>query len=91
MIRAEKDRQGRNVYRVLELPTSDEEEEELSEHPPYNKYGFVDHPQLQMEGQRNKPCVYSIVINPHVLDDWEALEWELSSTSTQLTHANDLN
>ncbi|GKA68213.1 hypothetical protein Tco_0768130 [Tanacetum coccineum] len=43
-----------NVSRFQEYYTSDEEEEELSEHPPYNKYGFVDHPQLQMEDQRNK-------------------------------------
>ncbi|GJR41480.1 hypothetical protein Tco_1217164 [Tanacetum coccineum] len=37
----------RNVFRFQEYHTSDEEEEEeeLSEHPPYNKYGFVDHPQ----------------------------------------------
>ncbi|GKD89107.1 hypothetical protein Tco_1364614, partial [Tanacetum coccineum] len=48
------DKKG-NVSRFQEYHTSDEEEEEEepSEHPPYNKYGFVDHPQLQMEDQRN--------------------------------------
>ncbi|GJZ14057.1 putative reverse transcriptase domain-containing protein, partial [Tanacetum coccineum] len=38
----------RNVSRFQEYHTSDEEEEEPSEHPPYNKYGFVDHPQLTL-------------------------------------------
>ncbi|GKB48463.1 putative reverse transcriptase domain-containing protein [Tanacetum coccineum] len=38
-----------NVSRFQEYYTSDDEEEELSEHPLYNKYGFVDHPQLQIE------------------------------------------
>ncbi|GKD62868.1 hypothetical protein Tco_1304976 [Tanacetum coccineum] len=37
------DKEG-NVSRFQEYHTSDEEEEELSAHPPYNKYGFVDHP-----------------------------------------------
>ncbi|GJS48958.1 hypothetical protein Tco_0599079 [Tanacetum coccineum] len=42
------DKEG-NVSRFQEYHTSDEEEEEWSEHPPYNKYGFVDYPQLQTE------------------------------------------
>ncbi|GJS56623.1 reverse transcriptase domain-containing protein [Tanacetum coccineum] len=47
--------------RFEEYHTSDEEEEEeLSKHPPYNKYGFVDHPQLQREDQRNKFAPYSL-------------------------------
>ncbi|GJU78194.1 putative reverse transcriptase domain-containing protein, partial [Tanacetum coccineum] len=50
------DKEG-NVSRFQEYHTSDEEEEELSEHPPYNKYGFVDHLQLQIEDQRNKNMV----------------------------------
>ncbi|GJZ23776.1 hypothetical protein Tco_0561235 [Tanacetum coccineum] len=33
-----------NVSRFQEYHTSDEEEEEFSEHPSYNKYGFMDHP-----------------------------------------------
>ncbi|GKA58566.1 hypothetical protein Tco_0757754, partial [Tanacetum coccineum] len=37
------DKEG-NVSRFQEYHTSDEEEEELSGHPAYNKYGFVDHP-----------------------------------------------
>ncbi|GJY40110.1 putative nucleotidyltransferase, ribonuclease H [Tanacetum coccineum] len=53
------DKEG-NVSRFQEYHTSDEEEEELSEHPPYNKYGFVDHPQLQMEDQRNKFAPYPL-------------------------------
>ncbi|GJS09443.1 hypothetical protein Tco_0366239 [Tanacetum coccineum] len=40
------DKEG-NVSRFQGYHTSDEEEEELSGHPPYKKYGFVDHPQLQ--------------------------------------------
>ncbi|GJZ60025.1 putative reverse transcriptase domain-containing protein [Tanacetum coccineum] len=47
------DKEG-NVSRFQEYHTSDEEEEDPSEHPPYNKYGFMDLPQLQMEDQRNK-------------------------------------
>ncbi|GKB61041.1 putative reverse transcriptase domain-containing protein [Tanacetum coccineum] len=46
------DKEG-NVSRFQEYHTSDEEEEEFSEHPSYNKYEFVDHRQLQMEDQRN--------------------------------------
>nr|GFA21606.1 hypothetical protein [Tanacetum cinerariifolium] len=42
------DKEG-NVFMFQEYHTSDEEEKELSEHPPYNKYGFVEHPQLQMK------------------------------------------
>ncbi|GJZ34373.1 hypothetical protein Tco_0580190 [Tanacetum coccineum] len=53
------DKEG-NVSRFQEYHTSDEEEEELSEHPPYNKYRFVDHPQLQMEDQRNKFAHYPL-------------------------------
>ncbi|GKA62309.1 hypothetical protein Tco_0761828 [Tanacetum coccineum] len=51
------DKEG-NVSRFQEYHTSDEEEEELSGHPPYNKYGFVDHPQLQREDQRNEFAPY---------------------------------
>nr|GEX06792.1 hypothetical protein [Tanacetum cinerariifolium] len=43
-----------NISRFQEYHTADEEEEEPSEYPPYNKYGFMDHPQLQMEDQRNE-------------------------------------
>ncbi|GJT17641.1 hypothetical protein Tco_0876347 [Tanacetum coccineum] len=53
------DKEG-NVSRFQEYHTSDEEEEELSEHPPYNKYGFVDHPQLQRKDQRNKFAPYPL-------------------------------
>ncbi|GKA72401.1 hypothetical protein Tco_0778617 [Tanacetum coccineum] len=53
------DKEG-NFSRFQEYHISDEEEEELSEHPPYNKYGFVDHPQLQREDQRNKFAPYSL-------------------------------
>nr|GEV42825.1 hypothetical protein [Tanacetum cinerariifolium] len=53
------DKEG-NVSRFQDYHTSDEEEEELSEHPPYNKYGFVDHPQLQMEDQRNEFAPYPL-------------------------------
>ncbi|GJX88393.1 hypothetical protein Tco_0340407 [Tanacetum coccineum] len=47
-----------NISRFQEYHTLDEKEEELSEHPPYNKYGFVDHPQLQME--KNEVCTLPI-------------------------------
>ncbi|GJW53009.1 hypothetical protein Tco_0097094 [Tanacetum coccineum] len=57
------DKEG-NVSRFQEYHTSDEEEEEFSEHPSYNKYGFVDHPQLQMEDQRNKFSPYPLP--PHI-------------------------
>ncbi|GJR26315.1 hypothetical protein Tco_1102547 [Tanacetum coccineum] len=53
------DKEG-NVSRFQEYHTLDEEEEEFSEHPSYNKYGFVDHPQLQMEDQRNKFAPYPL-------------------------------
>nr|GEV07562.1 reverse transcriptase domain-containing protein [Tanacetum cinerariifolium] len=53
------DKEG-NFSRFQEYHTSDEEKEELREHPPYNKYGFVDHPQLQMKDQRNNFTPYPL-------------------------------
>ncbi|GKA75697.1 putative reverse transcriptase domain-containing protein [Tanacetum coccineum] len=53
-----------------EYHTSDEEEEELSEHPPYNKYGIVDHPQLQMEDQRNKFEPYPLPPQKGNMNGW---------------------
>ncbi|GJV95356.1 hypothetical protein Tco_1546933 [Tanacetum coccineum] len=52
------DKEG-NVSRFQEYHTSDEEEEEPSEHPPYNKYGFRGHLQLQI-----KPKGISLHLNP---------------------------
>ncbi|GJY41134.1 putative reverse transcriptase domain-containing protein [Tanacetum coccineum] len=63
------DKEG-NVSRFQEYHTSDEEEEELSEHPPYNKYGFVDHPQLQREDQRNKFAPYSLPPQEGNMNGW---------------------
>ncbi|GJS42360.1 putative reverse transcriptase domain-containing protein [Tanacetum coccineum] len=80
------DKEG-NVSRFQEYHTSDEEEEELSEHPPYNKYGFVDHPQLQMEDQRNKFAPYPLPpqegnMNGWLIDDVNDSDLE-STTSNQ--------
>nr|GEU49513.1 hypothetical protein [Tanacetum cinerariifolium] len=75
-----------NVSRFQEYHTLDEkEEEELSEHPPYNRYGFVDHPKLQMEDQRNEfaPCPLSPQegnINGWLTDD--ANDSDLESTAS---------
>ncbi|GJW79922.1 putative reverse transcriptase domain-containing protein [Tanacetum coccineum] len=63
------DKEG-NVSRFQEYHTSDEEEEELSEHPPYNKYRFVDHPQLQMEDQRNKFAPYPLPPQEGNMNGW---------------------
>ncbi|GJU92501.1 hypothetical protein Tco_1304924 [Tanacetum coccineum] len=66
------------------LPQSDEEEEELSEHPPYNKYGFVDHPQLQMEDQRNKFTPYPLLPQEGNMNGWlinDANDSDLESTA----------
>ncbi|GJU25571.1 putative reverse transcriptase domain-containing protein [Tanacetum coccineum] len=64
------DKEG-NVSRFQEYHTSDEEEEEeLSEHPPYNKYGFVDHPQLQIEDQRNKFAPYPLPLQEGNINGW---------------------
>ncbi|GJR45210.1 putative reverse transcriptase domain-containing protein [Tanacetum coccineum] len=82
----EKDRQeGNNVSRFQEYHTSDEEEEELSEHPPYNKYGFVDHPQLQMEDQRNKFAPYPLPPQEGNMNGWlidDANDSDLESTAS---------
>ncbi|GJX75969.1 putative nucleotidyltransferase, ribonuclease H [Tanacetum coccineum] len=59
-----------NVSRFQEYHTSDEEEEEFSEHPPNNKYGFVDHPQLQMEDQRNKFAPYLLPPQEGNMNGW---------------------
>ncbi|GJW53446.1 hypothetical protein Tco_0097531 [Tanacetum coccineum] len=59
----------------------DEEEEELSEHPPYNKYGFMDHPQLQ----RNKFTPYSLPPQEGNMNGWlteDANDSDLESTAS---------
>nr|GEU89237.1 hypothetical protein [Tanacetum cinerariifolium] len=63
------DKEG-NVSRFQEYQTSDEEEEELSEHPPYNKFRFVDHPQLQMEDQRNEFAPYPLPPQKDNMNGW---------------------
>ncbi|GJW52152.1 putative reverse transcriptase domain-containing protein [Tanacetum coccineum] len=78
------DKEG-NVSRFQEYHTSDEEEEELSEHPPYNKYGFVDHPQLQREDQRNKFAPYSLPPQEGNTNGWlteDANDSDLESTAS---------
>nr|GEX32553.1 hypothetical protein [Tanacetum cinerariifolium] len=62
------DKEG-NVSRFQDYHTSDEEEE-LSEHPPYNKYGFVDHLQLQMEDQRNEFAPYPLPPQEGNMNGW---------------------
>nr|GEW61372.1 hypothetical protein [Tanacetum cinerariifolium] len=63
------DKEG-NVSRFQEYHTSDEEEEELSEHPPYNKYGFMDHLQLQMKNQRNEFAPYQLPPQEGNMNGW---------------------
>ncbi|GJZ85932.1 putative reverse transcriptase domain-containing protein [Tanacetum coccineum] len=78
------DKEG-NVSRFQEYHTSDEEEEELSEHPPYNKYGFVDHPQLQMEDQWNKFAPYPLPPQEGNMNSWltdDASNSDLESTAS---------
>ncbi|GJZ62060.1 putative reverse transcriptase domain-containing protein [Tanacetum coccineum] len=79
------DKEG-NVCRFQEYHTSDEEEEEeLSGHPPYNKYGFVDHPQLQMEDQRNKFAPYPLPPQEDNMNAWlidDANDSYLESTAS---------
>nr|GEY84384.1 reverse transcriptase domain-containing protein [Tanacetum cinerariifolium] len=45
-------------------------EEELTEHPLYNKYEFVDHPQLQMEDQRNEFAPYPLPPQEGNMNGW---------------------
>ncbi|GJS38284.1 putative reverse transcriptase domain-containing protein [Tanacetum coccineum] len=74
----------RNVSRFQEYHTSDEEEEP-SEHPPYKKYGFVDHPQLQMEDQRNKFAPYPLPPQEGNMNGWltnDANDSDLESTAS---------
>ncbi|GJV32124.1 putative reverse transcriptase domain-containing protein [Tanacetum coccineum] len=80
------DKEG-NVSRFQEYNTLDEEEEEeeLSEHPPYNKYGLVDHPQLQMEDQRNKFAPYPLPPQEGNMNGWlidGANDSDLESTAS---------
>ncbi|GKD37291.1 hypothetical protein Tco_1257498 [Tanacetum coccineum] len=75
----------RNVSRFQEYHTSDEEEEELSEHPCCNKYRFVDHPQLQMEDQRNKFAPYPLPPQEGNMKGWlinDANDSDLESTAS---------
>nr|GEY61424.1 putative reverse transcriptase domain-containing protein [Tanacetum cinerariifolium] len=81
------DKEG-NVSRFQEYHTSDDKEEELSEHPPYNKYGFVDHPQLQMEDQRNEFAPYPLPPLEGNMNAWltdDANDSDLESTAMALT------
>ncbi|GJV69986.1 putative reverse transcriptase domain-containing protein [Tanacetum coccineum] len=60
-------------------------EEELSEHPPYTKYRFVDHPQLQREDQRNKFAPYSLPPQKGNMNGWlidDANDSDLESTAS---------
>ncbi|GJZ75847.1 hypothetical protein Tco_0640312 [Tanacetum coccineum] len=78
------DKEG-NVSRFQEYHTSDEEEEEFNEHPPYNKYGFVDHPQLQLEDQRNKFAPYPLPQQEGNMNGWlidDANDPDLESTGS---------
>nr|GFB42704.1 hypothetical protein [Tanacetum cinerariifolium] len=78
------DKEG-NVSRFQEYHTSDEEEEELSEHPPYNKYGFVDHPQLQIEDQRNEFAPYPLPPQEGNMNCWltnDTNDSDLESTTS---------
>ncbi|GJY43347.1 putative reverse transcriptase domain-containing protein [Tanacetum coccineum] len=73
------------VERMNLFEKHDEEEEELSEHPPYNKYGFVDHPQLQMEDQRNKFAPYPLPPQEGNMNGWlidDANDSDLESTAS---------
>ncbi|GKB81990.1 hypothetical protein Tco_0948885 [Tanacetum coccineum] len=77
------DKEG-NVSWFQEYHTSDEEEE-FSEHPPYNKYRFVDHPQLQMEEQRNKFAPYLLSPQEGNMNGWltdDASDSDLESTAS---------
>ncbi|GJT45650.1 hypothetical protein Tco_0954365 [Tanacetum coccineum] len=65
--------------------TISDEEEELSGHPPYNKYGFVDHPQLQMEDQMNKFAPYPLPPQEGNMNGWltdDANDSDLESTAS---------
>ncbi|GJR51310.1 putative nucleotidyltransferase, ribonuclease H [Tanacetum coccineum] len=67
----------------LEYHTSDEEE--FSEHPRYNKYGFVDHPQLKKEDQRNKFAPYLLPPHEGNMNGWltdDANDSDLESTAS---------
>nr|GEX61073.1 hypothetical protein [Tanacetum cinerariifolium] len=75
------DKEG-NFSRFQEYQTSNEEKEELSEHPPYNKYGFVDHPQLQ----RNDFTPYPLPQQEGNMNGWltnNANDSDLESTTNQ--------
>ncbi|GJR27731.1 putative reverse transcriptase domain-containing protein [Tanacetum coccineum] len=77
--------QGGNVSRFQEYHISNEEEEDFSEHPSYNKYGFMDHPQLQMEDQRNKFAPYPLPPQEGNMNGWltdDANDSDLESTAS---------
>ncbi|GKA35179.1 putative reverse transcriptase domain-containing protein [Tanacetum coccineum] len=76
---------GCKIWHANQYHTSDEEEEEPSKHPPYNKYGFVDHPQLQMEDQRNKFAPYPLPPQEGNMNGWlidDANDSDLESTTS---------
>nr|GEY91730.1 hypothetical protein [Tanacetum cinerariifolium] len=74
-----------NVSRFQEYHTSDEEGEELSEHPLYNKYGSMDHPQLQIEHQRNEFAPYPLQPQEGNMNGWltdDTNDSDLESTAS---------
>nr|GEW16682.1 hypothetical protein [Tanacetum cinerariifolium] len=73
------------VEERMTMKKVDEEEEELSEHPPYNKYEFVDHPQLQMEDQRNEFTPYPLPPQEGNMNGWltdDANDSDFESTAS---------
>nr|GEW54781.1 putative reverse transcriptase domain-containing protein [Tanacetum cinerariifolium] len=58
------------VEERMTMKKVEEEEEELSEHPHYNKYGFVDHPQLQMKDQMNEFAPYPLPPQEGNMNGW---------------------
>ncbi|GJV81012.1 hypothetical protein Tco_1516882 [Tanacetum coccineum] len=83
--REKEDRRTVNVDQgFLRIRHTSDEEEKMSEHPPYNKYGFVDHPQLQMEDQRNKFAPYPLPPQEGNINGWlieDANDSDLESTA----------
>ncbi|GJY65559.1 putative reverse transcriptase domain-containing protein [Tanacetum coccineum] len=78
------------VEESMTMKKVDKEEEEFSEHPSYNKYGFVDHPQLQMEDQRNKFPPYPLPpqegnMNGWLIDDANDSDLEFTASNQPMS------
>ncbi|GJW46788.1 putative reverse transcriptase domain-containing protein [Tanacetum coccineum] len=77
----------------MKTTTRMKKKKSMSEHPPYNKYRFVDHPQLQMEDQRNKFAPYPLPPQEGNMNGWlidDANDSDLGIATKEFCPCNEI-